>query len=246
MATEKRSNASRDTATNKTATAEDNQVATSYDFSCDDAVTLIVGPEEKKMFVHGTYLTRDSDFFKAALKKEWIEGEIRAIKLPEEDSETMAHYMTFVYSNKLPFDGIEPKKKEDFSPRWPILIDLYEYGERFLCRSIQNAVIKEMILLTRTKDGKGERWYPTSSNVDRAYRGTPAGSPIRRLLVDMHVTTGANSWLSAEPNAQFLADLAKAFYEKMDHHKAFAEFRRKDLDIEKYLSKTLQSNNPHI
>ena len=75
---------------------QDVQVATSYNFSHDDIITLIVGPEEVKMSVHGAYLTRDSEFFKAALKKEWVKDETRVIKLPEEDPVMMAHYMTFV------------------------------------------------------------------------------------------------------------------------------------------------------
>lgn len=105
MAANKNSNAA--TATSAKKDAEDIHVATSYDFSPDGTVTLVVGSEQKRMLVHSTYLTCDSDFFKAALKKEWVEGQSHVIKLPEEDPETMAHYMTFVYSDKLPFDGID-------------------------------------------------------------------------------------------------------------------------------------------
>jgi len=222
-----------------TSATEDIQVAASYNFSHDDAVTLVVGPEQTKMTVHGTYITRDSDFFKAALKKEWIEGETRVIKLPEEDPETMAHYMTFVYHNKLPLDDLRPTKREHFNARWPILIDLYVRGERFLNRAMQNAAIKEVIRLTCVRCGNGMRWFPSRENVDRIYRGTPEGSPIRRLMVDMYAIRGAPEWLSAGADgSQFLLDLTKAFYEKMKHHNAFNEFRGKELDIKKYLSKT--------
>lgn len=41
-------------ASQNASTAEDNQVATSHDFSPDDAVTLIVGPEQKRMLVNST------------------------------------------------------------------------------------------------------------------------------------------------------------------------------------------------
>jgi hypothetical protein len=51
-------------------------------FHPDSLVTLLVGPEEEKMVVHESYLSQDSAFFKAALKKQWTEGQARVIKLP--------------------------------------------------------------------------------------------------------------------------------------------------------------------
>jgi hypothetical protein len=235
----KDSNAIKDEAMNEdVSTTKNVQVATPYDFSRDDAVTLVVGPEEKEMFVHGTYLTDGSDFFKAALKKEWTEGQTRVIKFPEEDPETMAHFMTFVYHGQLPFEGVLPQNRNDYAARWCILIDLYVYGERFLYRWIQNAVIKEMVHLTRTKSPTGGRWFPTSAMVDRVYRGTPEGSPLRRLIVDAHVIFGKRDWLSKNANAQFLLDLAKAFYGKIDPDNKVQDFRMKDLDAATYLSKT--------
>jgi hypothetical protein len=241
MATNKDSNATKETAAKKDSGAtEDVQVATSYDFSAGDAVTLIVGPEQKHMLVHGTYLTRGSDFFKAALKKEWVEGETRVIKLPEEDPETMAHYMTFVYCNKLPFDGIQPRKKEHFALRWSILIDLYVYGERFPCQVIQDAAVKEILRLTRVTCSNGSLWFPIGTNVEKVYGGTPEGSPLRRLMVDMHVIRGCKEWLGtpdAYANPRFLMDVVQAFYDRMSNYKAFGEFRFKELDDERYLSK---------
>jgi hypothetical protein len=38
-------------------------------FHPDSLVTLLIGPEEEKMAIHTTYLSLDSAFFKAALKK---------------------------------------------------------------------------------------------------------------------------------------------------------------------------------
>jgi len=250
MADTKDSSATKDTVAKKDAnTNEDNQVATSYDFSPDDAVTLIVGPEQKRMLIHGTYLTRDSDFFKAALKKEWVEGETRVIKLPEEDPETMAHYLTFVYHNKLPFKGITPKKRDDYGARWAILVDLYVYGERFLCRVIQNAAIKEMIRLTRVRSSDGSAWFPTGTSVERVYAGTPEGSPMRQLMVDMHVIRGKKEWLGppdAHANPRFLMDLAQAFFEKMDIHKTIADFRLKEFVDKKYLCKRYKCLYSHM
>jgi hypothetical protein len=73
------------------ATTGELHVADVFDFNQEDLVTLLVGPEQKKMVAHGTYLARDPEFFQAALKKEWIEGQIRIIILPEQSPEVMAH-----------------------------------------------------------------------------------------------------------------------------------------------------------
>ena len=239
MVDTKGSNAIKDVATDEDASiADDIQVSIPYDFSCDDAVTLVVGPEEKKMFVHGTYLTDCSDFFKAALKKEWTEGQTRVIKFPEEDSETMAHFMAFVYHGQLPFNGILPTKKDHFTARWPILIELYLYGERFLYPIIQDAVINEILRLTRIACADGSTWYPSCKDVEKVYRGTPEGSPLRQLMVDMHVVQGDKNWLSETASAQFLLDVAKAFYDKINTHTVIGDFRLKELVNEDYLGET--------
>ena len=126
----------------------------------------------------------------------------------------MAHYMTFVYDNKLPFDGLLPETREQFGARWPILIDLYACGERFLNRPIKDAIIKELLRLVCVKTAIGT-WSPTGENVNRIYRGTPEGSPLRRLIVDIHVTKGKKDWLSPNANAEFLMDMSKALYDVM-------------------------------
>jgi hypothetical protein len=56
--------------------------------------------------------------------------------------------------------------------------------------------------------------------------------------VDAHVIFGKRDWLSKNANAQFLLDLAKAFYGKIDPDNKVQDFRMKDLDAATYLSKT--------
>ena len=111
----------------------------------------------------------------------------------EEDPETMAHYMTFSYHNKLPFKGIVPKERGHFKARWSILIDPYACGERCVHHAIQNAVIKEILRLTHVRCPKGLRWFPTGTNVAAIYQGAPVGAPIRRLVVDMQTPEGVHS-----------------------------------------------------
>jgi hypothetical protein len=66
------------------------------------------------MVVHGTYLTRDSDFFKAALKKEWSEGQTRTINLAEERPGVMAQYIGYAYSKRLSSEERVHTRMDDF------------------------------------------------------------------------------------------------------------------------------------
>lgn len=45
--------------------------------------------------------------------------------------------------------------------------------------------------------------------IDRAYKWTSTGSPLRKLLVDMHVNHGQRDWIEKGMNADFLADLVR-------------------------------------
>jgi hypothetical protein len=128
---------------------------TIFDFSSQDAVTLIVGAEQKEFLVHGTYLTRDSEFFKAALKKEWTEGQTRRITLPEDSPKTMSHYLTYIYHNKLPPSDFTPTERIPVGNSYLLLVNLYLCSERFLNRPLQHAITVEIIRLTLLKDING-------------------------------------------------------------------------------------------
>jgi hypothetical protein len=170
-------------------------VADVFDFNQEDLVTLLVGPEQKKMVVHGTYLARDSEFFQAALKKERIEGQTRIISLPEQCPEIMAHYMNYTYSKILFSKGMPCREKSDFDQLFPSLATLYVYGERFINLTIQRAVMEEPFRLVEVKDTCGDTWGPSEDEVNIIYRGTPGKSPARRFMIDLHLSGDEKSWI---------------------------------------------------
>lgn len=82
----------------------------------DDLVTLLVGPEEHKLLVHKSCITRNSDFFKTAMKKEWTEGQSRIVKSPEEiNIERFVNYLNFAYHEKLLTEGIKTVADSGFT-----------------------------------------------------------------------------------------------------------------------------------
>ena len=89
-----------------------------------------------------------------------------------------------------------------------VLIGAFVFGEKVQDGDFKDAVIDALIHTVATPDEEGAFWYPTEQLVDRAYTGTPEGSPIRRLLVDMHAFHGKRCWLDGQRNVDFLADLA--------------------------------------
>lgn len=96
------------------AAVEEPHAAGACDFSRENVVTIICCDPRKKLIVHGTYLIRVSEYFKAALKKEWIEGQSRTIELLDEIPEAMAHYLTYIYSGKLATQDNCLKTTHDF------------------------------------------------------------------------------------------------------------------------------------
>lgn len=122
-----------------------------FNFDGDDAITLHVGPTEHVLVTHASFLARNSEFFKAALKKEWSEGKTRVIKLPEEQPHVVSHYLRYIYGERLPIEmlstnilsGIYLQPKDYFE----LLAELYVLGERLMDESIRTAVLKELLSL---------------------------------------------------------------------------------------------------
>jgi hypothetical protein len=212
-------------------------------FDEDDAVTLHVGPTEHAILAHGNFISRRSEFFKAALKKEWAEGQTRIVKLPDEDPQVVAHYLSYTYSKCLPTDifsadfmGTFPEESDEY---YQLLAELYVRGERLLDETIRGAIIKEFIRLTSLTDKSSQRYCPMKEAVSIIYRGTTAGSPARRLTVDIHLAYGTTKWLDSTCEASFVLDVAQRFYAKFDQHSTsntIGQLRSVTLQATEYIS----------
>jgi hypothetical protein len=130
-------------------------------FHPDNLVTLLIGQEEEKMVVCEAYLFRDSAFFRTALKKQWSEGQSRVIKLPEETTVHMEHYVEYVFSGKLPTHDVAAKITFSHEPyrRAELLASLYVLGERMMNPKYQNDVIKELFRLRHFETITGPRMF---------------------------------------------------------------------------------------
>jgi hypothetical protein len=90
-----------------------------FSFRKDDLVTILVGPGEEEFAVHEHVVTRSSEFFKAAMKKEWTEGQARIIKLPEETHvQNFIHYLNFTYREQLHTEQIKAGDAYGLAAPW--------------------------------------------------------------------------------------------------------------------------------
>jgi hypothetical protein len=175
-------------------------------------VTLLIRPEEQELVVHGHLLAKTSEFFEAALKKEWKEDQTRTVRLPEEDMETTAHYLDFVCGQGFPTKAImryEDIKEED-GEEYLLLARLYAFGQRVLDKAVRNAIIEEILRLVSLEDADGTNMVPYQESISVIYQCTSTTSPARRLLVDLHARYGIEESMDSGPyDPIYLSDLVR-------------------------------------
>jgi hypothetical protein len=209
-------------------------------FHPDSLVTLLVGPEEERMVVHESYLSRDSAFFKAALKKQWTEGQTRVIKLPEELSEPVQYYIGYLYGGQLPtHNQVDGSPYSTDCHQSELLAQLYVLGERVLNAKYQDTIIHEIFRLSKIAYGPEKNtYYPGGIFVNVVYQGTSSQSPARRMVVDFAVCHGGKAWLNEGRDAGFFFDLSKALFQKMMDQVTVRDFRLDSMKVDDYLMST--------
>lgn len=200
-------------------------------------ITLLVGPKKEQLIAHEHRLIKTSDFFRAALKKEWKEGQTHVVKLPEERIKDTRHYLEFIYENTLPSGAIESGSELQKGGMFGVLCDLYTFRERVLDTPLRNAIIKEILRLISLKDNHDKSWFPNWNIARAIYQKTTATSPLRRLSVDILVSNGEPQWLDLvreEGYQEILVDVVKEFSQKAMDKQNSKDFRNVALKAENY------------
>jgi hypothetical protein len=158
-------------------------------------------------------LSKRSEFFASASKEEWKEGQERRVPLPDDTPSVVDLYVQWIYTGGIfspdkPIEDDGDREECKNGRHFDLLIGGFVFGEKVQDGEFKDAVLDALIHTVRTPDDEGVCWYPTKHWVDRAYVGTPEGSPLRRLLVDMYSFHGRKDWLDGQKNIDFLVDLA--------------------------------------
>ena len=202
-------------------------------FAQQGTVTLLVGLDEAPLFVHESYLTKNSEFFQAAMKKEWVEGQTRVIKLPEDHLATMTDYLTFTYSSDLPTSKLIKGAPAQVSG-WISLAKLYVLGERLLDRCIRNAIVRELLRISELPDKNGLTSFMPVAASNILFNGTPEWHPIRQMVVDKYVARGGEHWLLAGTENLALLEVARALLYKVARRQPYDKFRDRQVKAEDY------------
>jgi hypothetical protein len=163
--------------------------------------------------VHETLLSERSRFFASASKAEWKEGQDHRVPLPDDTPSVVDLYVQWIYSGRIlsrksPVEEEADEQECKNESAFDLLIGGFVFGEKVQDGDFKDAVLDALVHTVTTPNEKGVCWYPTGNWVHQAYVGTPEGSPIRRLLVDMYTYQGKDDWLYGQKNVDFLADLA--------------------------------------
>jgi hypothetical protein len=134
------------------------------------SVTILAGKSEKPFYVSEDVICSSSVFFIYALKKDWLEGKERTVKLPTVSATLMHIYLKWLYSGTFFFRARNP---------WRTWAACYEFGDFLQDTDFKDSVIDLAIELME------ERKEVPYGFADVIYRFSIDGSPHRRFAVDV-------------------------------------------------------------
>lgn len=161
-------------------------------------VTLEVGLANIIVAVHQDLLCKHSPFFTAALQGQWKEGAERTVKLPLDDAVVVRIYVLWLYRHELALYDLP------FITTSDLMIAAYLFGEK-----VQDADFKDAITDALLHYESEDDLLLTSATISKAYQGTPVGSPLRRLLVDISFSERCASAIVGDEDREFLTDIAR-------------------------------------
>lgn len=143
--------------------------------------------------VHKSLITEDSKFFCSVVKPLWNKSSEAqpTVDLTDEDPKIFKIYLEFLYGHVVHFD-----EKTHRYGEYETLFKAYVFGEKIMSDDFQNAVISAIIKFKAIGN------CPAFQLAAMVYRGTPANSPLRKLLLDIYAKQVHHAW-----NLQKLYDL---------------------------------------
>ncbi|KAI9785281.1 MAG: hypothetical protein M1816_000467 [Peltula sp. TS41687] len=206
---------------------------------------LLVSPNEIPFVVHDAFLCRHSAFFRTALcgPNTYLETETRKVHLPEESPEEIECLLQWMYSGNLshlnPPAIATSSKPAQATARYRQLFELYFLADRLLIPQLRNDVIGA-VATARKELGRD----PSINLIQLVYeRFISPSNPLRSLLVDMKMYSGANHMRkhASEFPKEFLADLVGVMMEPVDYHvrNMTGGMRPWDGDLKKYHHESL-------
>jgi hypothetical protein len=141
---------------------------------------------------HEDVLRRNSPFFRAALDKKWQKDAGDILQFPEDQVDVIVAYVDWLYTAKIPNTVRTGHVYADYV----FLCNLYVFGEKIQDDLFCNAASSKLLLESdKPHNAAGDRTIPGASSIRVAYNGTPAGSPLRKLLAAQWAETALPEWV---------------------------------------------------
>jgi len=195
----------------------------------DPTGAMEVSENEWMFHVHKNVLCATSAFFQAATKQVWRGQPRKPIDLTTENGADFECYVQWLYSGRIVISYNPDPQQNDLDGSYhPLddLMDQYLFGGRIMDPTYQNAVMKVfidcIIMGLRFEDGNAYA-------IQKAYKGTMADDPMRKLLLDWWVWTADETWdvsdIIEDTGKEFTQELLAALLAKRTHPGWFGKNR---------------------
>jgi hypothetical protein len=164
--------------------------------------TITVGPShsERTFYIHTGLLTHRSPFFKAALSGPWKESKSKIINLPADDPAVFAAWTQLAYTGRV----VLPDKK--VTELYAYIARLYVLAEKLMDTAAKNKCVLAMLAEHR----QHPRSIPNRRCIEIVWGGSPEGSCMRRLILDMYIQSDVEfEELVRKWSREFLEDMVK-------------------------------------
>ena len=132
--------------------------------------------------IHEIVLCATSEFFRAAVKKEWTRALPRVIHLPDEDVIVFKIYVTWLYSHKLAIRY--PVRCESANRNWELLTKSYLLGEKLIDTKFKDTIVSAMVASMRPSPIGRQAPRPGKQAIETLHEGTVRGSKARQLFAE--------------------------------------------------------------
>ncbi|KAH4220986.1 hypothetical protein HBI06_162130 [Parastagonospora nodorum] len=208
-------------------------------FEPSQMVTIRVGdsPEYIDFIAHESFLTSRSEFFRRAMNGSWTEAESRVVKLPEDEPAIFAIYLNLEELASLEFLAFSNL----ITPEYEDIFRMYVLAEKLQDKGAKNGALAAAVSVSEVMDSANNSTVPAAEIANLVYKGTPEGSPGRRLVIDMYGMLPFRSLFSDVEGIPFhrdalndLVEMLNKSYQKKDGYGGhwFAKDKNQKLYLE--------------
>ena len=171
---------------------------------------MIVGEEDniKRFSLHKCLAIKESAFFEKAFSNDWKESEENKITLPNHHAEHFQIFTSWLYTRRVFTYQAKLYFGKEGSDEWDLLANAWALGAYLQATDFQDTIADAMLEKVMQGSISAQTVHQT------IYANSVAGTPIRKLVVDMTVERWDVAMLEAQSNnaawSDFFRDLSIA------------------------------------